>query len=116
MLFFEKLFAPNKFTVMFAGICALILTMGIARYAFTPMIPYMHEQAGMTDNLRDRIARVLHERLGKELWYADAPWHEVNKRAWLADADAVIKALNLDVATTYLSADKLRREVCVEGY
>ena len=56
MLFFEKLFAPNKFTVMFAGICALILTMGIARYSFTPMIPYMHAQAGMTESLSGWLA------------------------------------------------------------
>ncbi len=56
MLFFEKLFAPNKFTVMFAGICALILTMGIARYSFTPMIPYMEDQAGMTESLSGWLA------------------------------------------------------------
>lgn len=56
MLFFEKLFTPNKFTVMFAGICALILTMGIARYAFTPMIPYMNAQAGMTESLSGWLA------------------------------------------------------------
>lgn len=56
MLFFEKLFAPNKFTVMFAGICALILTMGIARYSFTPMIPYMNAQAGMTESLSGWLA------------------------------------------------------------
>ena len=56
MLFFEKLFASNKFTVMFAGICAIILTMGIARYAFTPMIPYMQQQAGMTESLSGWLA------------------------------------------------------------
>ena len=56
MLFFEKLFAPNKFTVMFAGICALILTMGIARYSFTPMIPYMEDQTGMTESLSGWLA------------------------------------------------------------
>jgi len=39
MLFIEKFIKPNRFTVMLAGICALMLTMGIARYAFTPMIP-----------------------------------------------------------------------------
>jgi len=56
MLFFEKLFAPNKFTVMFAGICALILTMGIARYSFTPMIPYMQDQTGMSESLSGWLA------------------------------------------------------------
>jgi len=42
--------------VMLAGICALILTMGIARYAFTPMIPYMQEQTGMTESLAGWLA------------------------------------------------------------
>ena len=66
MLFFEKLFAPNKFTVMFAGICALILTMGIARYSFTPMIPYMEDQTGMTESLVRLVSRLeLYRLLGR---------------------------------------------------
>jgi len=30
-----------------AGICALILTMGVARFAYTPLLPVMREQAGL---------------------------------------------------------------------
>ena len=56
MLFIEKFIKPNRFTVMLAGICALILTMGIARYAFTPMIPYMQDQTGMTESLAGWLA------------------------------------------------------------
>lgn len=34
----------TRFSVLFSGICALILSMGIARYSLTPMIPHMKEQ------------------------------------------------------------------------
>lgn len=60
--------------------------------------------------LRDRIAAALK---------AQAEFRGIYK---IADfdfqflADAVIEALNLDVAVTYLSVDKLRREFCVEGH
>ncbi len=33
--------------VLFAGIFSLILAMGIARFAYTPLLPLMHEQAGL---------------------------------------------------------------------
>lgn len=56
MLFLERFFQPNKYTVMFGGICALILTMGIARYSFTPMIPYMQAQTGMSESLAGWLA------------------------------------------------------------
>lgn len=55
-------------------------------------------------DLRTRIIAAMKERAER-----DTDW-------MLADlADAVIEALNLDVAVTYLSVDKLRREFCVEG-
>lgn len=56
MLFLDRFFQPNRYTVMLAGVCALILTMGIARYAFTPMIPYMQEQTGMSESLAGWLA------------------------------------------------------------
>ena len=65
-------------------------------------------------DLRDRIAKVLYRRD-----YDLRDWEkatDAGKQPYYDDANAVIEALNLDVAVTYLSADKLRREVCVEGY
>ncbi len=56
MLFLERFFQPNRYTVMFGGVCALILTMGIARYSFTPMIPYMQNQTGMSESLAGWLA------------------------------------------------------------
>lgn len=35
--------------VLGAGICALILTVGLARFAYTPMLPIMRSGAGMSD-------------------------------------------------------------------
>ncbi|HUH40464.1 MAG TPA: YbfB/YjiJ family MFS transporter, partial [Castellaniella sp.] len=34
--------------VLCAGICALILTIGLARFAYTPLLPIMREQAGLS--------------------------------------------------------------------
>ena len=39
---------PERWRVIVAGICALILTVGLARFAYTPMLPIMREQAGLT--------------------------------------------------------------------
>lgn len=35
--------------VLAAGVCALVLTVGLARFAYTPLLPIMREQAGLTD-------------------------------------------------------------------
>lgn len=35
--------------VVLAGICALILTVGLARFAYTPMLPIMRDGAGLSD-------------------------------------------------------------------
>ena len=56
MVFIDRFYEPNRYTVMFAGVCALLLTMGIARYAFTPMIPYMTTQTGMSESLAGWLA------------------------------------------------------------
>lgn len=34
--------------VLFAGVCSLILTMGIARFAYTPLLPIMIQHAGLS--------------------------------------------------------------------
>ncbi|MDR2838082.1 MAG: YbfB/YjiJ family MFS transporter [Azonexus sp.] len=38
----------QRLRVIAAGICALILTVGLARFAYTPMLPIMHDQAGLS--------------------------------------------------------------------
>lgn len=43
-------------SVLFSGICALILSIGIARYSFTPMIPSMQAQVGLSEGLAGWLA------------------------------------------------------------
>lgn len=38
----------DELRVIVAGICALVLTVGLARFAYTPMLPIMKAQAGLT--------------------------------------------------------------------
>lgn len=38
----------QRYRVVFSGICALILTVGLARFSYTPMLPIMHREAGLT--------------------------------------------------------------------
>ena len=51
-----KIIRTSKYSVLISGVCALILAMGIARYSFTPMIPYMNNQLGMTESLAGWLA------------------------------------------------------------
>lgn len=39
----------EKYKVISAGICALILSVGLARFAYTPMLPIMRDEAGLSD-------------------------------------------------------------------
>ncbi len=41
--------ASARWRVLAAGVCALILTVGLARFAYTPMLPIMRTQAGLSD-------------------------------------------------------------------
>lgn len=38
----------HRWQVLTAGICSLILTVGLARFSYTPMLPIMREQAGLS--------------------------------------------------------------------
>lgn len=46
----------SRIGVLISGVCALILTMGVARYSFTPMIPHMQATVGMTESLAGWLA------------------------------------------------------------
>jgi MFS family permease len=59
MIPFGLLFAmpsPGPFSVLASGIFALVLTMGVARFAYTPMLAYMQAQTGMGDALAGWLA------------------------------------------------------------
>lgn len=48
--------SPKPIFVLLSGICALVLTMGVARFAYTPMLAYMQPQTGMGDALAGWLA------------------------------------------------------------
>ncbi|MFP4496094.1 MAG: YbfB/YjiJ family MFS transporter [Halochromatium sp.] len=48
--------SPRPLFVLASGIFALILTMGVARFAYTPMLAYMQPQTGMGDALAGWLA------------------------------------------------------------
>ena len=39
--------ARKRFKVLFAGICSMLLTVGVARFSYTPMLPIMQQEAGL---------------------------------------------------------------------
>ena len=47
---------PGPFLVLVSGIFGLVLTMGVARFAYTPMLAYMQPQTGMGDALAGWLA------------------------------------------------------------
>lgn len=48
--------SPGRFSVLASGIFALVLTMGVARFAYTPMLAYMQPRTGMGDALAGWLA------------------------------------------------------------
>ena len=37
-----------RLKVLFAGVCSLILAMGVARFSYTPLLPVMVDEAGLS--------------------------------------------------------------------
>ena len=52
----ERPMSPRPLFVLASGIFALVLTMGVARFAYTPMLAYMQPQTGMGDALAGWLA------------------------------------------------------------
>lgn len=48
----------SRIKVLASGVCCLILTMGIGRFAYTPMMPIMFDQAGLTSVLAGWLATI----------------------------------------------------------
>ena len=46
----------NALKILVSGVCALIVSMGIARYSYTPMIPHIQAQTGLTEGLAGWLA------------------------------------------------------------
>ncbi|MDC8785413.1 YbfB/YjiJ family MFS transporter [Roseateles koreensis] len=50
--------AWQAWQVILGGVCSLVLTLGLARFAFTPLLPLMHEQAGLSDAAGGALAAI----------------------------------------------------------
>ena len=56
---FKESSAPlQAWQVMVGGICGLVLSIGLARFAFTPLLPQLQLQAGLTDAAAGGLAAV----------------------------------------------------------
>ena len=44
--------------VITGGVCALVLTLGLGRFAYTPLLPQMHQQAGLSDTAGGWLAAI----------------------------------------------------------
>lgn len=50
--------ALQAWQVMFGGICGLVLTIGLARFAYTPLLPALQEQTGLSDAAAGGLAAI----------------------------------------------------------
>lgn len=48
LLLKPNLLASQKYRVFIAGICSLLLTAGLSRFAYTPLLPMMRDHAGLS--------------------------------------------------------------------
>lgn len=48
LVLFANSVETQRLKVLFAGVCSLILCMGIARFAYTPLLPVMMQQVGLS--------------------------------------------------------------------
>jgi hypothetical protein len=67
----------NPYTVLASGIFALILALGVARFSYTPMIPYMQEQTDMGEALAGwLVGRLELSGIPERGIHSDTPtWH-----------------------------------------
>ena len=66
----------DRIKVLSAGICSLILVLGIARFAYTPMLPLMQQQAGLEHPAAEMPANGI-QRLGLMV-SAPAHWWRID--------------------------------------
>jgi MFS family permease len=48
----------NPWQVITGGICGLVLSIGLARFAFTPLLPQLQLQTGLTDAAAGGLAAI----------------------------------------------------------
>ncbi len=48
----------HPWQVLTGGICGLVLTIGLARFAYTPLLPSLQTQTGLTDAAAGGLAAI----------------------------------------------------------
>jgi hypothetical protein len=62
----------HPWQIITGGICGLVLTIGLARFAYTPLLPSLQMQTGLTDAAAGGLAAT---------WIDDVRWQH-----WLSSA------------------------------
>ena len=98
--------------VLTGGICGLVLTIGLARFAYTPLLPSLQTQTGLTDAAAGALAAVNY--LGYMSGALAATWIEdVRWRHWLYSAGLWMALITVGAMalTTWMPAWALVRYV-----
>src|SRR5713101_5726293 len=90
--------APSPMTVALAGLAALAVAMGVGRFAFTPILPMMQQDAGLTVAQGAWLASANYlGYLAGALSALALPWRPANAiRAGLALVAAATLAMGLE--------------------
>jgi MFS family permease len=104
--------ALKPWQVIVGGICGLVLTIGLARFAFTPLLPVMQLQTGLTDAAAGGLAAVNYAGYITGAlavaWIDDVRWRHrlYSMGLWLALLSTAAMAL-----TTWMPAWALSRYI-----
>ena len=98
--------------VIFGGICGLVLTIGLARFAYTPLLPTLQSQTGLSDAAAGGLAAINYAGYMSgalaATWIDDVRWRHWLYSAGLWMALATVAAMAL---TTWMPAWALIRYV-----
>lgn len=103
---------PKPWQVLTGGICGLVLTIGLARFAYTPLLPSLQIQTGLTDAAAGGLAAINYA--GYMSGALAATWiDDVRWRHWLYSAGLWMALLTVAAMalTTWMPAWALIRYI-----
>jgi MFS family permease len=103
---------PKPWQVLTGGICGLVLTIGLARFAYTPLLPSLQLQTGLTDAAAGGLAAINYA--GYMSGALAATWiDDVRWRHWLYSAGLWMALLTVAAMalTTWMPAWALIRYI-----